>query len=40
MLRNTVRGIIALVLTALATWLAGRIVDRIFGPEDGEHVRG
>jgi hypothetical protein len=36
MLRNTVRGILALVLTAVATWLANRIVDRIFGPEEAE----
>jgi thiol:disulfide interchange protein len=34
MLRNTVRGIIALVLTAVATWLANRIADKIFGPEE------
>jgi hypothetical protein len=34
MMRNTFRGILALVLTALATWLANRIVDKIFGPEE------
>ena len=34
MLRNTVRGILALVLTAVATWLANRIADKIFGPEE------
>jgi hypothetical protein len=34
MLRNTVRGILALILTAVATWLANRIVDKLFGPED------
>jgi hypothetical protein len=34
MLRNTFRGILALILTAVATWLANRIVDKIFGPED------
>ncbi|MEA2523705.1 MAG: hypothetical protein QOF33_4740 [Thermomicrobiales bacterium] len=34
MLRNTFRGILALVLTAVATWLANRIVDKMFGPED------
>ena len=33
MLKNTTRGILGLVLTALATWLANYIVDRIFGPE-------
>jgi hypothetical protein len=35
MLRNTVRGILALALTAVATWLANQIVERMFGPEDG-----
>lgn len=35
MMRNTVRGILALVLTALATWLANIIIERIFGPEEG-----
>ncbi|MGH2535678.1 MAG: hypothetical protein ACRDJW_25780 [Thermomicrobiales bacterium] len=35
MLRNTVRGILALALTAVATWLANMIVERIFGPEEG-----
>jgi hypothetical protein len=34
MARNTVRGILALALTAVATWLANIIVDRLFGPEE------
>jgi thiol:disulfide interchange protein len=34
MMKNTVRGILGLVLTAAATWLAGYIVDQIFGPDD------
>jgi len=34
MMRNTVRGLLALILTAAATWLANRIVDQVFGPED------
>jgi hypothetical protein len=34
MLRNTFRGILALILTAVATWLANRIADKVFGPED------
>ncbi len=34
MARNTVRGVLALVLTAAATWLANIIVDRIFGPDE------
>lgn len=35
MARNTIRGVLALVLTAAATWLANMIVERIFGPEEG-----
>lgn len=34
MMRNTARAILALVLTALATWLANRIIDEVFGPEE------
>jgi hypothetical protein len=34
MARNTMRGILALALTALATYLANVIVDRVFGPEE------
>ena len=34
MVRNTIRGILALALTAVATWLANEIVERIFGPEE------
>jgi len=34
-MKNVVRGILALALTALATWLANELVDRIFGPDDG-----
>ncbi len=33
MLKNTMRGIIGLILTAGATWLANFIVDKIFGPD-------
>lgn len=33
MLRNTVRGVVGLVLTAAAMWLADRIIDQLFGPE-------
>jgi hypothetical protein len=36
MVKNTVRGILALALTAAATWLAGYIVDQIFGPDEVE----
>jgi hypothetical protein len=34
MLRNTVRGIIGLVLVAAATWLANYITELMFGPEE------
>jgi hypothetical protein len=33
-LRNTVRGVLGLILVAAATWLANQITDMIFGPED------
>ena len=36
MLRNTVRGILGIVLAAAATWLANYIVEKIFGPEEVE----
>lgn len=34
MLRDLVRGILGLLLVAIATWLANSITDKIFGPED------
>mgnify|MGYP001053780953 CR=1 FL=1 len=34
MARNLVRGILSLVFTAVAAWLANYIVERIFGPEE------
>lgn len=34
MMRNVVRGILGLVLAAVATWLANWITDMMFGPED------
>jgi len=34
MMRNTVRGILGLVLAAAATWLANFIVEKVFGPEE------
>jgi hypothetical protein len=34
MLKNTTRGILGLILTAAATWLANYIVDQIFGPDE------
>lgn len=34
MLRNTVRGVLGLVLVAAATWLANYVTDLIFGPEE------
>jgi thiol:disulfide interchange protein len=36
MVRNTVRGILGLILAAAATWLANFIVEKIFGPEETE----
>jgi hypothetical protein len=33
MIKNVTRGILGLVLTAMATWLANEIVDRMFGPD-------
>lgn len=36
MMKNTVRGILGLILTAAATWLASYIVDQVFGPDE-EH---
>lgn len=35
-MKNAVRGILVLVLTAASTWLANYIVDRIFGPDEIE----
>ena len=35
-MKNAVRGILILVLTAGVTWLANKIVDRVFGPDDIE----
>jgi hypothetical protein len=34
--RRLVRGILTLVLTTLATWLAGYLTDRILGPAEEE----
>ena len=34
MMKNTMRGILGLVLTAAATWLANYIVDQMFGPDE------
>lgn len=34
MVKNTVRGILGLVLTAAATWLANYVVDQMFGPDE------
>ncbi len=35
-MKNAVRGVIILVLTAAATWIANAIVDRVFGPDEIE----
>jgi len=34
LVRNTVRGLLGIVLAAAATWLANFIVDQVFGPEE------
>jgi hypothetical protein len=34
MLKNTARGILGLILTAAATWLANFIVEKVFGPDE------
>jgi hypothetical protein len=34
MMKNTVRGILGLVLTAAATWLANYIIEQVFGPDE------
>lgn len=34
MLRNTMRGILGLVLAAAATWLANFLIEKLFGPEE------
>ncbi len=33
-MKNVVRGVLALALTALATWLANEVADRLFGPDE------
>ncbi len=32
-MRNLVRGLLTLLLTTAATWLAGRLTEMILGPE-------
>jgi hypothetical protein len=32
--RRLVKGILTLLLTTLATWLAGYLTDRLLGPEE------
>lgn len=34
MMKNVARGILGLILTALATWMANEIVERMFGPDE------
>jgi hypothetical protein len=35
-MKNAVRGILILVLTAAVTWIVNAIVDRMFGPDEIE----
>ncbi|MDQ6695662.1 MAG: hypothetical protein M3014_14845 [Chloroflexota bacterium] len=37
--RRLVKGILALVLTSMATWLAGYLTERILGPEEQQEGR-
>ncbi len=39
LMRNTVRGILGIVLAAAATWLANFITERIFGPVEEMQLR-
>jgi hypothetical protein len=39
MFRNTMRGVVALILTFAANWLADWIMDRVFGPEELEPAK-
>lgn len=34
MMKNVTRGILGLVLTAVATWLANELVEKMFGPDE------
>lgn len=34
MIKNVARGVLGLIFTAAATWLANEIVDRVFGPDE------
>lgn len=36
--RRLVKGLLALVLTSLATWLAGYLTERLLGPEPLEEL--
>ena len=36
--RRLVRGILTLVLTTLATWLAGYLTNRLLGPEEEDEI--
>ena len=37
-MRRIVHSILALILSALATWLAGKITDLILGPAQAAHI--
>lgn len=34
MMKNVTRGVLGLILTALATWLANELVEKMFGPDE------
>lgn len=35
-MKNAVRGLVILALTAAVTWIANKVVDSIFGPDEVE----
>ncbi len=39
MMKNTVRGILGLVLAAAATWLANFVVEKVFGSDEPEPAK-
>jgi len=39
MFRNTLRGMLALLLTFAANWLADWIINRVFGPDELEPAK-
>jgi hypothetical protein len=36
--RNVVRSILGILLAAAAAWLADKLIDQVFGPEESEEL--